>query len=157
MQRLRPNALLKAARQLPSSTAVSTLPGLQQLTVPCLCALSGSLPSITNTATVFSNITNLRGFAAEACRIEDQQEAAEALFKNAGSFVAPAQQSAAYPFFARAYYVGEHHRGTADHQPAAGLRAHISALLQAIQSILCSLQSAQTRWVTIPMLAKAWS
>lgn len=105
MQRLRSSTALKVLRNLPLAAAVSPLPGFEQLAVPCVHTLLGSLPSI-NSAPTVTSFTNLRGFAAEACRVDDQQAAAEALFKNAGNFAAPLQQSTAYPFFARAYYVG---------------------------------------------------
>ena len=115
MQRLRANIALRAVRQLPLAPAVHTLPGLKQLAVPaCLCTLSGSLPSISNSEAVSNSFTNLRGFAAEACRVddqpvasEDQQADAEALFKRPDNFPAPTHQPEVFPFNARAYYVGE--------------------------------------------------
>ena len=108
MQRHASSVALRGIRQIPIQSALSPLPGLAQLTVPAyLCSLSSSLPSITSSVSGPSTLINLRSFAAEACRVEDRQSAAEALFKHRDSFPATVHQSVAHPFFAKAYYVGK--------------------------------------------------
>lgn len=159
MQRLGSSAVLRAVRQLPIQYAVSPLPGLQQLAVPAyLCSLYTSVPSITANAARPSGLINLRSFAAEACRNDDPQTAAEALFKNRDSFPATVHQSVAHPFFARAYYVGELQARAAVVLKCTKVEPGFEAFdpMQAIQSIFYSSPSEPTRWDTSHMLARGW-
>ena len=104
MQRLRASILIQIAKQAHSSQVVNALPGPRQLAARTICAVASSLPS----ALPVTSLINLRSFAAaaEPCRVEDQQSAAEALFKAAEDRPATLYQPATFPFFARAYYVG---------------------------------------------------
>lgn len=82
-----------------------------QLGAPTLSALRTALPAALHEPALCTSSISLRSFAAaaEPCRIEDQQSAAEALFKVAPAdqiSEAPSHTPAIYPFFARAYYVG---------------------------------------------------
>jgi len=103
---------LPLIKQAHASPALSPLPGLWQLGAPTLCALRTALPAALHEPVLCTSLISLRSFAAaaEPCRIEDQQSAAEALFKVAPDDQISEAQShapAVYPFFARAYYVGE--------------------------------------------------
>lgn len=79
---------------------------------PTLCALRTALPAALHEPVLCTSLISLRSFAAaaEPCRVEDQQSAAEALFRVASDdqiSEAHSRAPAVYPFFARAYYVGE--------------------------------------------------
>lgn len=106
MQRLRLSLLSQIGKQANFAPAVSPLPGICQLAAPTLCAITAVLPSPPSEARPVTNFISLRSFAAEACRLEDPQSAAEALFKDSDDCAPALYQPAAYPFFARAYYVG---------------------------------------------------
>ena len=110
MQRLRLGILLPLIKQAHASPAFSPLPGLWQLGPPTLCALHTALPAALHEPALCTSLISLRSFAAaaEPCRIEDQQSAAEALFKvDDQTSEVHSHAPAVYPFFARAYYVGE--------------------------------------------------
>ena len=98
-------------RQSQVAPAVSPLPGLRQLAAPTHFALTAILPAARHDIVPCISLVSSRSFAAAAdpCRFDDQQSAAEALFtvstENPGQVF---QEPAVYPFFARAYYVGEH-------------------------------------------------
>ena len=108
MPRFRPGSVLQLAKLGCLSQAVSPLPGLCQLAAPTLCAVTAALPSTLCEARPATNFVNLRSFAAaaEPCRVEDQQSAAEALFKDSDDRPPAVYQPVTFPFFARAYYVG---------------------------------------------------
>lgn len=108
MQRLRQSVVLQLFRQVQAAPALSPLPGLRQLVAPTHFALTAILPARHDTVPCISLVSS-RSFAAAAdpCRLDDQQSAAEALFtvstENPGQAF---HEPAVYPFFARAYYVG---------------------------------------------------
>lgn len=109
MQRFRPGFVLQLAKSGCLSQAVSPLPGLCQLAAPTVCAVTAALPSTLSEIRPVTNFINLRSFAAaaaEPCRVEDQQSAAEALFKVSDDRPPAVYQPVTFPFFARAYYVG---------------------------------------------------
>ncbi|KAL3138013.1 hypothetical protein ABBQ38_005249 [Trebouxia sp. C0009 RCD-2024] len=106
MQRLRLSLLSQLAKQAHFVPAVSPLPGICQLAAPTLCAVTAVLPPTSSEARPVTNFISLRSFAAEPCRIEDPQSAAEALFKASDERAPSLYQPATFPFFARAYYVG---------------------------------------------------
>lgn len=135
MQRLRQNLVLQLVRQAHVAPAVSPLPGLRQLATPALCALDAALPVAYHGPAPCTNLISLRSFAAaaEPCRIEDQQSAAEALFKlPADDQLLPVHQPVVYPFFARAYYVGE------------GTMCYIAYLSQSMHACMQAYSTAKT-------------
>ena len=110
MQRLRQSVLLQLLRQVQVAPALSPLPGLQQLAAPTHFALTAILPAARHNTVPCTSLVSSRSFAAAAdpCRFDDQQSAAEALFTVSTENPQVFQEPAVYPFFARAYYVGEH-------------------------------------------------
>lgn len=118
MQRLRHGFVLQLVKSGCLSQAVSPLPGLCQLAAPTLCAVTAAVPSTLGEARPVTNFISLRSFAAaaEPCRVEDPQSAAEALFKVSDERPPAVYQPVTFPFFARAYYVGMTQRN-AQHMP----------------------------------------
>ena len=108
MQRFRPGFTLQLAKSGSLAQAVSPLPGLYQLAAPTLYAVTAAIPPTLCEARPVTNFVSLRSFAAaaEPCRAEDPQSAAEALFKVSDERPPAVYQPVAFPFFARAYYVG---------------------------------------------------
>lgn len=109
MQRLRPGSVLQLAKSGCLSQAISPLPGLCQLAAPTLCAVTAASRSTLGEVRPVTNFISLRTFAAaaaEPCRVEDPQSAAEALFKVSDERPPAVYQPVTFPFFARAYYVG---------------------------------------------------
>ena len=106
MHRFRPGLVSQLTKSGYLSQAVSPLPGLCQLAAPTLCAVTAAIPFTLGEARPVTNCISLRSFAAEPCRVEDQQSAAEAVFKVPDNRPPALYQPATFPFFARAYYVG---------------------------------------------------
>lgn len=109
MQRLRQSLILQLVKQAHLVPAVSPLPGLRLFAAPALCTLTAALPAAKAGVNSCTSLISLRNFAAaaEPCRVEEQQSAAEALFKSpADDHTSVQYEAAVYPFFARAYYVG---------------------------------------------------
>lgn len=109
MHRLRPGLVLQLAKSGCLSQAVSPLPDLCHFAAPTLFAVTAALPSTLSEARPVTNFISLRSFAAaaEPCRVEDPQSAAEALFKVSDERSPAVYQPVTFPFFARAYYVGK--------------------------------------------------
>ena len=108
MQRLRQGLVLQLIKQANLAPVIAPLPGLRQLAVPSICAVTSTWPAADYRTATHTSITSLRSFAAapELCRVEDEQSAAEALFRGSAGQPPTHYEPAVYPFFARAYYVG---------------------------------------------------
>lgn len=111
MQRFRPGLILQLTKSGCLSQAFSPLPGLCHLAAPTLCAVTAAVPSRISEVRPVTNFISLRSFAAaaEPCRVDDPQSAAEALFKVSDERSPAVYQPVTFPFFARAYYVGKTH------------------------------------------------